>query len=82
MRQSVRYRMKQKTIYLLVLFVLLPSFGSCQSSPKTIDRPPAVAGAFYPADSAKLRSMLAQLFNNAVSVQQNGTIAAIIVPHA
>jgi MEMO1 family protein len=74
--------MSQKTVYLLVLFILLPSIGSCQTSPKIINRPPAVAGAFYPGDSAELRSMLTQLFHDAVPMKQKTPIAALIVPHA
>ena len=46
-----------------------------------VDRQPAVAGQFYPADSATLRSDLSKLFAKALP-KQSGVVLAVIVPHA
>lgn len=49
-------------------------------SPK-IDRQPAVAGQFYPADSVSLRATLAELFSKALP-RKSEDVRAIISPHA
>ena len=46
-----------------------------------VDRQPAVAGQFYPADSATLRSDLSKLFAKALP-EQSGVVLALIAPHA
>jgi MEMO1 family protein len=46
-----------------------------------IDRPPAVAGQFYPADPALLRATLADLFAKAKPASVKNVVA-IICPHA
>jgi len=46
-----------------------------------MDRKPAVAGSFYPADEAILRKELKSMFAHAVQRKTNN-IRAIIVPHA
>ena len=47
-----------------------------------IDRNPAVAGLFYPADTAELVSQLSIAFKNAIPKQTNNNVLAIISPHA
>lgn len=47
----------------------------------TIDRLPAVAGQFYPADAAKLEEEVKMFFKAAVPKQLNN-VRAIICPHA
>jgi MEMO1 family protein len=70
-----------------VMLVLPLFFGSNCSSQENksgsglVDRQPAVAGQFYPADSATLRSDLSKLFARALP-KQTGTVLAIIAPHA
>ena len=61
----------------LLLFV-----SACSAQKNQIDRPPAVAGAFYPARADDLRQMLSDLFANAVPPQKLKNVVAIIVPHA
>jgi MEMO1 family protein len=51
------------------------------SSAVKIDRKPAVAGRFYPADSAELRSNLSEMFHDA-SAESLANVVAIICPHA
>lgn len=79
---------KNYFLYLLIIFYLF--YSSCSSqvkpenegqSPQNIDKQPAFAGHFYPADSAELNQMLTSLFSNAVHKKiQN--VFAIISPHA
>lgn len=46
-------------------------------------RPPAVAGSFYPADSATLAEMVRSHLDNVTDLPEiNGRIIALIVPHA
>lgn len=45
-------------------------------------RPPAVAGAFYPADPRTLQSMIGELLNGAMPNEAVHWPKAIIVPHA
>lgn len=47
----------------------------------TIDRLPAVAGQFYPADAAKLEEEVKMFFKTAVPKQLNN-VRAIVCPHA
>ncbi len=52
-----------------------------KSTKKTIDRRPAVAGKFYPADPDMLRQDLSNLFAAAIPRKCNN-VRAIISPHA
>jgi AmmeMemoRadiSam system protein B len=70
------------------IMILLPLFfgSNCSSQENKsgsglVDRQPAVAGQFYPADSATLRSDLSKLFATALP-QHTVTVLAIIAPHA
>ncbi len=47
-----------------------------------INRPPAVAGSFYPASPAELKSTLDKLFLSSAPSENLNNIAAIISPHA
>ena len=73
-----------KTMNTLILIVSSFLFFStdCQSQPRRIDRPPAVAGTFYPAGQEELRGMLAQLFRDAVPSKNIQHVVAIVCPHA
>ncbi|MFO7933382.1 MAG: AmmeMemoRadiSam system protein B [Bacteroidales bacterium] len=53
-----------------------------QDLPPDVNRKPAVAGSFYPADRQELLSTLRQLFENAPSVELEGKVQQLIVPHA
>ncbi len=66
---------------LLFLPFLLLAF-SCSSQDQQIDRLPAVAGQFYPADRRELTRTLDALFAKAAPRSDSGTLLALIVPHA
>jgi MEMO1 family protein len=77
-----------KTFLKTSIMILLPLFfgSNCSSQEDKsgtglIDRQPAVAGQFYPADPATLRSDLSKLFAKALP-KQSGVVLAVIVPHA
>jgi MEMO1 family protein len=70
------------------VMMLLPFFfgsnGCTQdknSESKLVDREPAVAGQFYPADPLQLKTDLSGYFANA-ALKQSGTVLALIAPHA
>ena len=65
-----------------LLFGILFFFSNCQSQNKNIDRQPAVAGQFYPANREELNSTLKQLFSKAVPSKEIKDVIAIISPHA
>ncbi len=67
------------TFLLTVLF--LCSSCACTQNQRQ-DRIPAVAGQFYPADSAKLVTMLRGLFAQAAPSKHIPGVGAIICPHA
>src|SRR5450830_706032 len=52
-----------------------------ENTSKSIDRQPAVAGKFYPANPDKLQLELMNIFESAVPKQCN-QVRAIISPHA
>ncbi|MCX6224409.1 MAG: AmmeMemoRadiSam system protein B, partial [Bacteroidia bacterium] len=65
-----------------ILFLILFSFaGTRIQKPAKVDRQPAVAGSFYPADKGDLSRLLSDLFNHAPSVLKQQPLA-LIVPHA
>ena len=72
------------------LFALMMFFANCSaqhgktgngSDKQLINRQPAVAGQFYPADSAELRKMITGLFEKALP-DNNYDVLAVISPHA
>jgi AmmeMemoRadiSam system protein B/AmmeMemoRadiSam system protein A len=67
----------------LILVLLCFCFTDCkgQTNDSSV-RPPAVAGKFYPLDSAKLRTALKYFFDDAVKQQYSEKPLGIIVPHA
>ena len=67
-------------MFLASCFLLL--CADCQSQGERIDRPPAVAGSFYPAQQEELKATLKQLFNNAVPSKNIQNVIAVICPHA
>lgn len=52
-----------------------------EKTPETVDRNPAVAGKFYPADKNELQGELNMLFDSASPLQPS-VVRAIICPHA
>ena len=52
------------------------------SAPEALERPPAVAGGFYPADPAVLKAQVDGFFSRAKVPPIEGKILAILTPHA
>jgi len=72
---------KTKIITILAsCFLLLCT--ECQSQGEHIDRQPAVAGSFYPAQQEELNAALKQFFKHAVPSKNIQNVIAIISPHA
>ncbi len=67
---------------LLILLPCLFFISSCTAQQPSTDRPPAVAGQFYPGGSDELRTTLTGLFNAALPSRNLADVRAIIVPHA
>lgn len=65
------------TAVILALLLFLPA--ACRGREV---RPPAVAGAFYPADPAKLREVVDGFISAPPKVETKGQLIALIVPHA
>ncbi len=71
----------KRTGLMLILGLFLGLF--CLTSYATTKRPPAVAGTFYPADSASLRAMIDGHLESITDLPEiDGQILALIVPHA
>jgi AmmeMemoRadiSam system protein B/AmmeMemoRadiSam system protein A len=63
-------------------FCILVFFSNCQAQKERIDRQPAVAGSFYPAQQEELNATLKQLFSKAIPSRNIKNVIAIISPHA
>jgi hypothetical protein len=78
--------MKRKPLLILLSFLLLASCSlhNGQQAPTagSTDRPPAVAGQFYPAKRDELQITLKDLFSKAVPSKGLKNVVAIISPHA
>jgi AmmeMemoRadiSam system protein B/AmmeMemoRadiSam system protein A len=71
-------------IFIIAGILLLFSSCNAQTNSKKlvkIDRQPAVAGSFYPADKGELLKSIVEYFNKAPTVLKQRPLA-IIVPHA
>jgi AmmeMemoRadiSam system protein B/AmmeMemoRadiSam system protein A len=83
---SMNCKIIKHTILLIFLFVVLACQGQMknkeQEPTKRIDRQPAVAGTFYPADSVALQASLKEAFSKAEPRKATGNVLAIISPHA
>jgi AmmeMemoRadiSam system protein B len=74
----------EKRLYrfcLIALYFLVVT-ANCKSQNIQVDRQPAVAGQFYPSDTAQLNSTLKNLFSKAVAPKNIKNVVAIISPHA
>lgn len=67
---------------ILVFIGLIFLFSCTSSSSEEVRRPPAVAGAFYPADKDELTLTVDNFLANVKKADIKGEIFAIIVPHA
>jgi MEMO1 family protein len=74
--------MTTRTFHLLLIAPLV-LVSACTAQKQGIDRPPAVAGTFYPAGRGELDRMLTDLFSRAIPPPAaHGDVVALIVPHA
>lgn len=74
--RNTRYR------FFLVILCFLAVAINCSSQTKQVDRQPAVAGQFYPANPSELNPTLKNLFSKAVLPKNIKNVIAIISPHA
>ncbi|HOT15322.1 MAG TPA: AmmeMemoRadiSam system protein B [Bacteroidales bacterium] len=77
---------KRRICTLWIYVVMVGILGNCNgqtpgNTMKKIDRQPAVAGTFYPADADGLRSMLDSMFKG-LKPETKEQPLAVIVPHA
>jgi AmmeMemoRadiSam system protein B/AmmeMemoRadiSam system protein A len=80
-----KMRRIQSWLWLFAALILIePGCRSqeSRSSSVRVVRPMAVAGSFYPSDSAELHALLESLFSHAKPAIGNKNTIAIIVPHA
>ncbi len=70
-----------RSLLLMGLFLNFNQACSSQDKPDRIDRKPAVAGRFYPADARELGNSLDSLFA-AAKPRTAGNVTAIVCPHA
>jgi AmmeMemoRadiSam system protein B/AmmeMemoRadiSam system protein A len=77
-----------KTLLKISIMILMPFFFGSNASAQDknsgtgqVDRQPAVAGQFYPADPIQLKADLSTYFANAAP-KQSGDVLALIAPHA
>ena len=80
--KTTRTHLRLRTTNFCLFACLVLCIQPCISQPGRLNRQPAVAGQFYPADPAELTSTLATLFTNAVPDNHIGNIIAVIAPHA
>jgi MEMO1 family protein len=66
---------------LLLLFLSLTAVA-CRAQEPAVDRLPVVAGQFYPAKEAELRTNLRDLFARAEPPVRSENVFAVIAPHA
>ena len=74
--------MKTSRLILLLSSSLLALLSVTVAQDNQLDRQPAVAGQFYPADKNELSNMLKGLFAKAVARKQMAGVVAVICPHA
>ena len=73
---------ERQLLALLLILILIHPLPSCHAQQNPDDRPPAVAGQFYPRQPDELRQMLISLGGKGKASMGLKNIAAIIVPHA
>jgi len=73
---------ERQLLALLLILILIHPLSSCHAQQNPDDRPPAVAGQFYPRQPDELRQMLISLGGKGKASMGLKNVAAIIVPHA
>ncbi len=74
--------MKKQFGFIILISFLLFAVPDCKPQKESIDRKPAVAGAFYPGGKDDLQQTLRALFAGARPKQVQDTLLAVIAPHA
>ncbi len=74
--------MKFIKLHFILTISLSLGIANCISQDKHLNRQPAVAGKFYPADSSELYSSVKVLFARATPSKHLDNVVAVIVPHA
>ncbi len=81
-----KLKVKKKHIYwfiaLLIIFLIIFAYKSTNNFEKKKIRTAAVAGSWYPGDKVSLQADIEKYLANVNKVGLNGTIKALIVPHA
>ncbi len=83
-RRSIIYN-PLPLLCLSIAFALLFSSPACSQNPKPVKgdiRKAAVAGSFYPADTAALKNMIGQFMDQARGKEVEGEIIGLVAPHA
>lgn len=75
-----KYGLKLSIIFITLL--IFSSFSGAQELKPAVDRKPAFAGSFYPAQKSALESQLRLLFSEAKPIEAGGLVQTLIVPHA
>lgn len=79
-----KFKIKKKHIYfiiLLIIFLIAFAYKTNNFEKKRV-RQPAVAGSWYPGNKESLETSVEKYLANVNKVKLNGTIKAVIVPHA
>ncbi|MBW2989359.1 AmmeMemoRadiSam system protein B, partial [Candidatus Woesearchaeota archaeon] len=74
-------KIKAVSVAMIVALIFLISYRTDNFRAKKV-REEAVAGSWYPGTEAELSSTVQNYLNNVKKGELNGTIRAIIVPHA
>ncbi len=87
MKKTTRHLILFTTIAMIFLLVLAYHSNNNENSnenkkEKKVVRPEAVAGSWYPGDKETLDTEVSRYLDNVPKLNLNGTIKAIIVPHA
>ncbi len=76
------YKKLQISAAVLITVSCFSMYMAAQDLPRAVNRQPAVAGSFYPAEKEKLLATLKQLFEEAPATHLEGKVRQLIVPHA
>ena len=71
-----------KYVFLICSMLLSSSMGRTQELKAPVNREPAFAGSFYPAQKSALEAQLKSLFSAAKPIEIEGKVQTLIVPHA
>ena len=87
MKSKLKNKIKKKHIYIfpalsLLLLIIFANKPENSISEMKKVREPVVAGSWYPGDKPTLKADIKKYLDNVKKADLNGTIKAIIVPHA